>query len=164
MNASMCSQIETITIYPEQASAHIGLRDNILLGSPSFCLDGLPNVKSSRFWQGHLKHENSCPAGEWDNQPIAHWLYYLCGVCITLSDAAPWSLNQFPTIRLFGVTCAQGCLYFSWHSQDSTQLKSIVSSVNRLRIMKLADCRRLLPYCQAISFFSSGFSPDTLLW
>jgi hypothetical protein len=74
-------------------------------------------------------------------------------VCITLSDAAPWSLNQFPTIRLFGVTCAQGCLYFSWHSQDSTQLKSIVSSVNRLRIMKLADCRRLLPYCQAISFF-----------
>jgi len=39
---------------------------------------------------------------------------------------------------LFGVTCAQGCLYFSWHSQDSTQLKSIVIALLLLETFHVA--------------------------
>jgi len=39
---------------------------------------------------------------------------------------------------LFGVTCAQGCLYFNRHSQDSTQLKSIVIALLLLETFQIA--------------------------
>ena len=34
-------------------------------------------------------------------------------------------------IRLFGVICAQACLYFKRHSRDNTQVKCVVSMISQ---------------------------------
>lgn len=40
-------------------------------------------------------------------------------------------------VRLFGLTCAQSCLYFKRHAEDHTELKYIVSSDYHVLLMKL---------------------------
>lgn len=92
------------------------------------CHDGSPRAQTSTFWQGKLfDHDNYCSTGERSNRPIVHWFHRLCSVRILLFWRCDL-VTEFPVItRLYGVLCAQACLYFKRHSQDSTRLKSIVS-------------------------------------
>ena len=66
-------------------------------------------------------------------------------------------------ISLFGVTCIQACVYFKRNSQDTTQLKFIVSAINQPVCLELAECRRLLHWCQAVCFSSQHVSPLNLV-
>lgn len=118
------------------------------LSSP-LCQDAHNDAYKSfgRGW--HSEREVSSAAGERNNRPTICRVYRMCSVCAIFLGVV-LLVPDVSSVRLFGVTCAQGFVYFRRHSQDHARLKSFVSRGNWRNYKLLTGLNRSLPCCKAL--------------